>query len=146
MGPKTRRWRRATLAGRIATGHEGSFKKNAQGGSQSIQALSPAHRPIMERSLVAFDQNFSGAAGDFPVLLRRKGLLAPAAANPVPQAGAPQKMWQPTEATTILAFKFSGGVLVAGDRRATAGNTVVYDRADKVLEIDRHSIMAIAGV
>src|SRR5207244_4844415 len=41
---------------------------------------------------------------------------------------------------------FSGGVLVAGDRRATSGNTVVYDRADKVLEIDRHSIMAIAGV
>src|SRR5438034_2280200 len=100
----------------------------------------------MERSLVAFDQNFSGAAGDFPVLLRRKGLLASAAANPAPQAGISQKMWQPTEATTILAFKFSGGVLVAGDRRATAGNTVVYDRADKVLEIDRHSIMAIAGV
>jgi hypothetical protein len=52
----------------------------------------------------------------------------------------------PTQATTILAFKFTGGVLVAGDRRATAGNTVVYDRADKVLEIARHSIMAIAGV
>ena len=51
-----------------------------------------------------------------------------------------------TQATTILAFKFQGGVLVAGDRRATAGNTVVFDRADKVLEIDRHSIMAIAGV
>ena len=51
-----------------------------------------------------------------------------------------------TQATTILAFKFQGGVLVAGDRRATAGNTVVFDRADKVLEIDRHSLMAIAGV
>ena len=51
-----------------------------------------------------------------------------------------------TQATTILAFKFAEGVLVAGDRRATAGNTVVYDRADKVLEIDRHSVMAIAGV
>src|SRR5205814_3117219 len=100
----------------------------------------------MERSPVAFDQNFSGAVGDFSVLLRRKGLLAPAAANPVPQGGTPQKMWQPTEATTILAFQVSGGVLVAGDRRATAGNTVVYDRADKVLEIDRHSVMAIAGV
>jgi proteasome beta subunit len=100
----------------------------------------------MERSPVAFDQNFSGAAGDFPALLRHKGLLAPAVASSAPQNGAPQKMWQPTEATTILAFKFSGGVLVAGDRRATAGNTVVYDRADKVLEIDRHSIMAIAGV
>jgi proteasome beta subunit len=100
----------------------------------------------MERSQVAFDQNSSGAASDFPALLRSKGLLAPALVNPVPQAGTPQKTWQPTEATTILAFKFSGGVLVAGDRRATAGNTVVYDRADKVLEIDRHSIMAIAGV
>ena len=36
-------------------------------------------------------------------------------------------------------------MLVAGDRRATAGNVVMYDRADKVLEIDRNSVMAIAG-
>jgi proteasome beta subunit len=116
----------------------------------------------MERSPVPLDQNLSGlpdvalaqagAASDFPELLRRKRLLTPAmeAARPAvaPYQVGPgqQKTWQPTEATTILAFKFSGGVLVAGDRRATAGNTVVYDRADKVLEIDRHSIMAIAGV
>jgi proteasome beta subunit len=52
----------------------------------------------------------------------------------------------PIQATTILSFKFADGVLVAGDRRATAGNTIMYDRADKVLEIDRHSLMAIAGV
>ncbi|MGQ0557522.1 MAG: proteasome subunit alpha [Nitrospiraceae bacterium] len=51
-----------------------------------------------------------------------------------------------TTATTILAFKYRDGVLVAGDRRATAGNMVMYDRTDKVLEIDRHSVMAIAGV
>jgi proteasome beta subunit len=51
-----------------------------------------------------------------------------------------------TTATTILAFKYCDGVLVAGDRRATAGNMVMYDRTDKVLEIDRHSVMAIAGV
>ncbi len=94
------------------------------------------------------DQTFSGAADDFPTLLRRKGLLGPAAiVAPVGPVGKlQQRSWEPTEATTILAFKFSGGVLVAGDRRATSGNTVVYDRADKVLEIDRHSIMAIAGV
>src|SRR5437764_15260343 len=97
----------------------------------------------MERSPVAFDQNFSGAVGDFSVLLRRKGLLAPAAANPVPQGGTPQKMWQPTEATTILAFKFSGGVLVAGDRRATDGNTVFYDSAVKVYEIHRHVVKSV---
>ena len=50
------------------------------------------------------------------------------------------------QATTILAFKYQDGVLVAGDRRATAGNMVMYDRTDKVLDIDRHSVMAIAGV
>ena len=102
----------------------------------------------MEPPLVRADQTFSGAADDFPTLLRRKGLLGPAAiVDPIrPVAGLHQRNWEPTEATTILAFKFSGGVLVAGDRRATSGNTVVYDRADKVLEIDRHSIMAIAGV
>lgn len=100
----------------------------------------------MEPSPVALDQNFSGAAGDFPALLRRKGLLGPEVVSPIADSGAQEKMWQPTQGTTILAFKFSGGVLVAGDRRATAGTTVVYDRADKVLEIDRHSIMAIAGV
>jgi proteasome beta subunit len=101
----------------------------------------------MEQSLLTLDLHFPGAADDFPALLRRKGLLASPTITPGSAAAAPhQKSWQPTEATTILAFKFSGGVLVAGDRRATAGNTVVYDRADKVLEIDRHSIMAIAGV
>jgi len=101
----------------------------------------------MEPCLVTLDPHFAGVADDFSALLRRKGLLATAALAPTPVVPTPQqKLWQPTEATTILAFKFSGGVLVAGDRRATAGNTVVYDRADKVLEIDRHSIMAIAGV
>src|SRR5437588_7039899 len=134
VGTKARRWRRAAFAGRFEAGQEGSTEKNAQGRSQPIQALSPAHGSIMDPLPVALDQNSSGAAGDFPALLRRKGLLGPAAISPIPLAGT-QKTWQPTEATTILAFKFSGGVLVAGDRRATAGNTVVYDRADKVLEI-----------
>jgi len=83
-------------------------------------------------------------AGDFATLLRQHGLYPPQAAIAAPSPGSP--FATPTQATTILAFKFAGGVLVAGDRRATAGNTVVYDRADKVLEIDTHSLMAIAGV
>lgn len=93
---------------------------------------------------MALDQFVSGGAEDLPSLLRRKGLLG----GPAPaehRAGGIPTLAQ-TDSTTILAFKFSEGVLVAGDRRATAGHTVVYDRADKVLEIDRHSIMAIAGV
>lgn len=80
-----------------------------------------------------------GMQGDFYQVLKEQGyqLGAPVAAN----AGV-----EIPTATTILAFKYRDGVLVAGDRRATAGNMVMYDRTDKVLEIDRHSVMAIAGV
>jgi proteasome beta subunit len=76
---------------------------------------------------------------DFLSVLKRRGVLAPQTTIVGPSAITE------TQATTILAFKFADGVLVAGDRRATAGNVVMYDRADKVLEIDRHSLMAIAG-
>jgi proteasome beta subunit len=84
----------------------------------------------------------ASSPGEFVALLQRQGLYpavsgcAHARPDAVPR----------TESTTILAFKFAGGILVAGDRRATSGHTVVYDRADKVLQIDRHSLMAIAGV
>ena len=99
----------------------------------------------MELPIAALDQAFTGGSDDFPALLRKRGLLAAVPTGLTSGASAAGALQQ-TQATTILAFKFDGGVLVAGDRRATAGNTVVYDRADKVLEIDRHSIMAIAGV
>ena len=46
----------------------------------------------------------------------------------------------------MLAFHFDSGVLVAGDRRATAGNNFMYERCDKVIPIDDFSLMAIAGV
>ncbi len=84
----------------------------------------------------------ASSPAEFVALLQRQGLypLVPASLN-IPPDVVPQ-----TESTTVLAFKFSDGVLVAGDRRATSGHTVVYDRADKVLEIDRFSLMAIAGV
>ena len=101
----------------------------------------------MDPRPVTLDQPFASASEDFPALLRRKGLLVTAGiVDPASAGHTTRAAFTPTESTTILAFKFSGGVLVAGDRRATAGHTVVYDRADKVLEIDRHSIMAIAGV
>src|SRR5947199_1084848 len=57
-------------------------------------------------------------------------------------AGAPVQ----TQATTVFAFHFAEGVLMAGDRRATAGNIIVTDRVDKVIEIDATSLLAIAGV
>jgi proteasome beta subunit len=79
--------------------------------------------------------------GDFLALLKQRQLIPFSPDTSVTGGSCIVE----TTATTILGFKFAGGVLVAGDRRATAGNVVMYDRADKVIEIDRHSVMAIAG-
>jgi proteasome beta subunit len=49
------------------------------------------------------------------------------------------------EATTVLALTWSGGVVMAGDRRATAGNVIAHKRVRKVYEADRHSAVAISG-
>jgi hypothetical protein len=48
VGTERRRWRRAEVARYIEAGHERSAEKNAQGGSEPIQALSAAHGRIME--------------------------------------------------------------------------------------------------
>jgi len=47
--------------------------------------------------------------------------------------------------TTILAVRFRGGVLMAGDRQATEGFQVSSRRIDKVFRTDQHSAIAIAG-
>ncbi|MEW6544019.1 MAG: proteasome subunit beta [Nitrospirota bacterium] len=47
--------------------------------------------------------------------------------------------------TTVLAIKYQGGVLIAGDRRATEGFQIAGRRVEKVFRIDEHSAMAIAG-
>ena len=106
--------------------------------NESALPMSPHFSP---RTTAALD---GVPSQDFGAVLRHHGLLPqpPDAAS----LGIRQSSFVIPHATTILAFKFADGVLVAGDRRATAGNTIMYDRADKVLEIDRHSLMAIAGV
>ena len=49
------------------------------------------------------------------------------------------------EGTTVIAVRYQDGILIAGDRRATAGTSVMYDRAEKVLSIDEYSVLAISG-
>ncbi len=49
------------------------------------------------------------------------------------------------EGTTVLAFRFSDGVLVAGDRLATEGHRVASRDVEKVFSTDRYSLMAISG-
>jgi proteasome beta subunit len=47
--------------------------------------------------------------------------------------------------TTVLALKFSDGVVMAGDRRAIEGYTIADERIDKVFPADETSAVAIAG-
>jgi len=47
--------------------------------------------------------------------------------------------------TTILALRYSAGVVVAGDRRATEGYQISGRRIEKVYKVDEWSAMAIAG-
>lgn len=76
--------------------------------------------------------------GDFLALLGERSFPSLAAAsNNGPVA---------LQATTVFAFHCAEGVMIAGDHRATAGNIVFSDRTEKILELDSHSLMAIAGV
>ncbi|MFP5283274.1 MAG: proteasome subunit beta [Actinomycetes bacterium] len=47
--------------------------------------------------------------------------------------------------TTIVAATFPGGVVVAGDRRATMGNIIAQRDIEKVFPADEFSIIGIAG-
>ena len=47
--------------------------------------------------------------------------------------------------TTIVAVKFAGGVLIAGDRRATSGNLIASRDMEKVHVTDEYSAVGIAG-
>jgi len=47
--------------------------------------------------------------------------------------------------TTVLAIRYGEGVVMAGDRRATAGNLIANRRMEKVFPADDFSGVAIAG-
>jgi proteasome beta subunit len=52
---------------------------------------------------------------------------------------------EPVRATTVLAIRYEGGVVLAGDRRATAGSLIASRRIEKVFPADDFSGVAIAG-
>ncbi len=97
------------------------------------------------------------AAGDdpgasFPELLRRMGIEPfPAARDALSHGGtrhldnALRQDGALPHATTCLALTYAGGVVMAGDRRATAGMTISHRTMDKVVQADDLSGVAIAG-
>jgi proteasome beta subunit len=50
-----------------------------------------------------------------------------------------------THGTTIVALLFAGGVVIAGDRRATSGNVIAQRDIEKVFVTDNYSAAGIAG-
>ena len=85
---------------------------------------------------------------DFAALLRRTALGGP---GPVPAtaggpAGGPAGFDGVRHGTTCVSVRYASGVVLAGDRRATAGHLISNHRIEKVFPADRHSGVAIAGV
>ena len=65
---------------------------------------------------------------------------------PEPAAGAaPSGGILTPHATTIVALVFREGVVIAGDRRATAGNVIAQRDIEKVFITDSYSAVGIAG-
>ncbi len=48
--------------------------------------------------------------------------------------------------TTVLALRYEGGAVIAGDRQATEGTQISTRRIEKVFKADEHSAIAMAGV
>ena len=82
--------------------------------------------------------NFTPATGDFSRLVS----IPPQSSTP---AAANIDASFDTHGTTVIAVKYKEGVLNVADRRATAGMGVMYDRAEKILPLDDHTMIAISG-
>ncbi|HSA40331.1 MAG TPA: proteasome subunit beta, partial [Mycobacterium sp.] len=85
---------------------------------------------------------FTGSANDlssFTDLLRRQApQLLPTGSTTMSGADLPH-------GTTIVAVKYPGGVLIAGDRRATQGNMIASRDVQKVYITDDYTATGIAG-
>jgi len=91
--------------------------------------------------------------GSFADVLRRSRPEAlpgsgpgPAAGASGPAAGGSGVVEQAPHGTTILALRYEGGVVIAGDRRATEGYSIAHRSIEKVFPTDESSAVAIAGV
>jgi proteasome beta subunit len=79
-----------------------------------------------------------GASPSFMELVRREHPEAIPGARTEPPFPVPH-------GTTVLGLKFADGIVMAGDRRATAGNLIADAKIRKVFAADDYSAIAIAG-
>jgi proteasome beta subunit len=84
-----------------------------------------------------------GRPGDFRELIGGSGAAGGRVVDAPVSHGAHPEL--DTHGTTVIAVKYRDGVLNVGDRRATAGMGVMFDRAEKVLALDDFTLIAISG-
>jgi proteasome beta subunit len=96
-------------------------------------ALPPAFRVAGSSSFTEF------LAAAAPDLLPGYRMLPDGMSGAVPPAGLVP------HGTTIIALTFRGGVMIAGDRRATMGNVVAQRDIEKVFVTDSYSAVGVAG-
>ena len=76
-------------------------------------------------------------------MIRRRypvAALQPVGSLAVTDGGGPSP-----HGTTIVASTFDGGVVMAGDRRATISNIIAQRDIEKVYPADEYSLIGIAG-
>ena len=77
--------------------------------------------------------------------LPRPGPAARPVPGPQPRADAADVIQDLPHATTIVAAACDHGVVLAGDRRATAGNMIAKRDVEKVFRSDEYSAIGYAG-
>lgn len=109
--------------------------------------LVPGHHTGQLGSYLTGSQSFTEFVGvTAPHLLPGAGVGG--AAGPQPSAtpaGHTADTLGVPHGTTIVALTFAGGVVIAGDRRATSGNVIAQRDIEKVFVTDTHSAVGIAG-
>jgi len=88
-----------------------------------------------------FPRNFTGIGSSFFEFAQRE------APEVLPMARALENGQYPevTHGTTIVAVQYAGGVVMAGDRRATMGSMIASRQMEKVFSADDSSVIGIAG-
>ncbi|HWU40125.1 MAG TPA: proteasome subunit beta [Candidatus Acidoferrum sp.] len=91
---------------------------------------------------LSFSQS-DGGSSFFDLVRQRERMLLPQFSmdGPEPRPAVPPVPY----GTTVLALRYQGGVIIAGDRQATEGYQVASRRIEKVYAADDHSAIAIAG-
>jgi proteasome beta subunit len=98
-----------------------------------------------DRPLPQFGPGFDPGPS-FVELLRRVGPPEGAGAAPPHATGGQPSPVELMHGTTVVAIRYADGVVLAGDRRATAGFAIASRRIEKVFRADHRSGVAFAGV